>query len=248
MPLVETESLVLKNYDLAEADKIVVFLTRDHGLVRGVARGVKRLKSKFGSGLEPLSVVKLTYFQKDTNELVSIQQAELIDSNFGVAGDPDFLQKFSYLVELVVTFSPPHDPNEKLFRMMRAAVDAAAADPTTLDAIGLYFEIWLLRLAGFLPDWSKCERCSRDIADTAYLSPTTALQCEECGIARGEKSVSHIELTTFRSSRNLSPSEFASSTKLYPAEIARLSAILRRVIAESAGREIGGEISLAVRR
>ena len=64
MALIETESLVLKSYNLAEADKIVVLLTHDHGVVRGVAKGAKRLKSKFGSGLEPFSVVHSTYFQK----------------------------------------------------------------------------------------------------------------------------------------------------------------------------------------
>ena len=53
MSLIETESIILRSYNLAEADKIVVLLTRDHGVVRGVAKGAKRLKSKFGSGLEP---------------------------------------------------------------------------------------------------------------------------------------------------------------------------------------------------
>ena len=57
MSLIETESLVIKSYNLAEADRIVVFLTREHGMVRGVAKGAKRLKSKFGSSLEPFSVV-----------------------------------------------------------------------------------------------------------------------------------------------------------------------------------------------
>src|SRR6187397_190419 len=111
MPLVETESLVIKSYNLAEADKIVVLLTRDHGVVRGVAKGAKRLKSKFGSGLEPFSVVRAEYFEKETSDLVSIQKVELIQSNFAAASNPDFLQKFSYLGDILITFSPPHDPN-----------------------------------------------------------------------------------------------------------------------------------------
>ena len=64
MPLIETESLVIKSYGLAEADRIVVLLTQEHGMIRGVAKGAKRLKSKFGSGLEPFSVVKVEYFEK----------------------------------------------------------------------------------------------------------------------------------------------------------------------------------------
>src|SRR5688572_12649070 len=105
MPLIESESLVLKSYSLAEADKIVVLLTRDHGIVRGVAKGAKRLKSRFGSGLEPFSVVTAAYFQKETAELVSIQRIDLVASSFAAAGDPEFLSKFAYLTELLIAFS-----------------------------------------------------------------------------------------------------------------------------------------------
>src|SRR5258708_24704576 len=123
MPLIETESLVLKTYNLAEADRIVLFLTHEHGLVRGVAKGAKRLKSKFGSGLEPYSVVKLTYFQKDTVELVSIQNTELLRSHFGLVTEPRFLQKFAYLGDILVAITPPHDPNEDLYRMVKACLN-----------------------------------------------------------------------------------------------------------------------------
>src|SRR5436190_17415661 len=165
MPVVETEGLVIKSYNLAEADRIVVFLTRDHGVVRGVAKGAKRLKSKFGSGLEPFSVVRLSYFQKDAVELVSIQRAELVLSYFAAASDPDFLQKFSYLGDLLAAFSPPHDPNETLFRMACACLEATADSPCNLASVGVYFELWLLRLAGYLPDWTRCDECKRLLDD-----------------------------------------------------------------------------------
>ena len=62
MALIETEALVLKSYALGEADKIIVCLTRTEGLIRGVAKGAKRLKSRFGSSLEPFTVIDLDYF------------------------------------------------------------------------------------------------------------------------------------------------------------------------------------------
>jgi len=74
MAIVETESLILKSYALAEADKIVVFLSQNQGIIRGVAKGAKRLKSRFGGSLEPFSVVNLIYFQKEDSELVKINQ------------------------------------------------------------------------------------------------------------------------------------------------------------------------------
>src|SRR3954468_17414541 len=117
MPLIETESLVLKSYNLAEADKIVVLLTHDHGIVRGVAKGAKRLKSRFGSGLEPFTEVRASYFQKDNVELVSLQGTELVNSNFAAASDPDFLKSLAFLADLLISLTPPHDPNEDLYRM-----------------------------------------------------------------------------------------------------------------------------------
>ena len=86
MSLVETESLILKTYSLAEADRIVVLLTRDHGVVRGVAKGAKRLLSKFGSGLETFSSVRVTYFQKEVLELVAVEKVDLLLLAMGFLG------------------------------------------------------------------------------------------------------------------------------------------------------------------
>jgi len=247
MPLVETESLVIKSYDLAEADRIVVLLTRDHGVVRGVAKGAKRLKSKFGSSLEPYSIVRVEYFQKDSVELVSIQKIDLIESNFAVAGDPDFLQKFAYLGDLLVTFSPPHDPNETLYRMVRACIETAARDRSTLLSTGVYFELWLLRLAGYMPDWGKCDACSRLLGDleTASVLTNFHLICGNCR-ANSNKPLNTNGRAIAASARRLSPVEFAKFTVKSPDDLKYLSTILKQMISRVIGREVAGETSLAV--
>lgn len=248
MALIETESLVLKSYNLAEADKIVVLLTHDHGVVRGVAKGVKRLKSKFGSGLEPFSVVRVTYFQKEVTELVSIQNVELVRSYFAAAGDPEFLQKFSYLAELLIIFSPPHDPNETLYRMAKVCLETAAADNSALLGIGVYFESWLLRLSGFLPEWISCDQCGRPIADTetANLASNFHLMCGDCRRTSGTRVIDATERAIFVAARRLSPIEFAKFTADKPSHLKDLSVIFKRIISHSVGREVTGEISLAV--
>ncbi len=247
MPLIETESLVIKTYNLAEADRIVVFLTRDHGMIRGVAKGAKRLKSKFGSSLEPFSVVRIEYFQKDAVELVSIQKAELIQSNFTSAGDPDFLQKFSYLGDLLVTFSPPHDPNETLYRMVKACIETASADPKCLLSIGVYFELWLLRLAGYFPDWSKCDECGRmfDATEETSIRANYHLACMRCSRSTG-RSLGGSARVIALAARRISPSEFAKETADKSEDLKYLSTILKQMISQSLGREVTGEISLAI--
>ena len=246
MSLIETECVVLKTYNLADADKIVVLLTHDHGVVRGVAKGIKRLNSRFGSGLEPFSIAHVTYFQKETSELSSIQKVDIVKSYFTAASDPEFLQKFSYLADLVITFSPPHDPNEKLYRMTKACIETAAADPKGLLAIGVYFELWLLRLSGFLPDWGSCDQCRRvfDETETVGLLSNFHLICTKCSSHSRSLDKAHREI--YSNARRLSPVEFAKFAVNYGESLAELSHILKRIISFSTSREVGGEVSLKV--
>src|SRR5713226_4035946 len=77
MGLVNTDAIVLRTYNLAEADRIVLCLTRNAGLVRAVARGARRMKSRFGAALEPFTFIKLDFYEKENRELVTISQPEI---------------------------------------------------------------------------------------------------------------------------------------------------------------------------
>lgn len=245
MPLVETESLIIKTYNLSEADKIVVLMTRTHGMVRGVAKGAKRLNSKFGGSLEPFSVVQITYFQKDAVELVSIQRIELIKSNFEVASNPEFLQKFTHLAELLISFSPPHDPNDALYRMVRACLETAASTATNLPAVGIYFKLWLLRLSGFLPDWSVCQNCGRELRETEEvgLNGMFELRCDDCS-RRPAAKISASARSIALSARKVSPEKFAESTRENEVLISELKPILDGMLSQAAGVRWAREIPL----
>lgn len=248
MPLVETESLVIKTYNLAEADRIVVLFTRDHGVVRGVAKGAKRLKSKFGSSIEPFSVVRASYFEKDSVELVSIQRIDLIKSYFEAASNPDFLQKFSYLGDLLITVSPPHDPNETLYRMVKACIETAASDPSTIASTGVYFELWMLQLGGYMPDWSKCEMCSRPLDETEDTSINSAfhLICTQCRPVSAGRLMDGETRAIASGARRDSPKDFAEKYFGKDEKLKNLSNLFRQMISRSIGREVGRETSLAV--
>lgn len=240
MPLYETESLVLKSYNLAEADRIVVFLTREHGIVRGVAKGAKRLKSKYGSSLELFSTIHLTYFQKEDRELVSIQQVELLRSFFVRASDPDVLSSCSYFADLLTSLMPPHDPNETVYRMVNVCIDSVCGDSDKMTAIRLYFELWLLRLSGYLPDWSRCTDCGRTLnaSEDAELKIDFRLLCVKCGRSAAAALVSGQLRKLFADAMTMRPGLFADSYKTM-AEAGQLSSILRSIISQAVGREIG---------
>lgn len=248
MGLVETEGLILKSYALAEADKIVVLLTKNQGLVRGVARGAKRLKSRFGGALEIFSIVQVSYFQKEERELVSIGQIELLKSYFEQASEPDFLESFTYLVELLVEFAQPHDPNERLYRMTKVCLDTAADNPQNFAGIVVYFELWLLKLGGYLPDWSKCYVCKKlfDKNEKANLQMNFNLVCNVCQKSNKNLNVSIEERRIFDTAQHASPTKFLEFTRNQKENIKGISAILRRIITSILGKEITSEKKLVI--
>src|SRR6266581_2137438 len=84
MGLVNTDAIVLRTYNLAEADRIVLCLTRNAGLVRAVAKGARRMKSRFGAALEPFTFIRLSFHEKENRELVSMSGAEILKSHFNL--------------------------------------------------------------------------------------------------------------------------------------------------------------------
>lgn len=249
MALVETEGVILKSYSLAEADKIVVFLTQQQGLVRGVAKGAKRLKSRFGGALEPFSIVDILLFQKEERELVSIRQIELKQSFFENASNPLFLQKFAYLAELLVEFAPPHEPNERLYRMTKVCLETAAQNPDQLEVITMYFEIWLLRLGGYLPFWNKCNNCRRELAkmESANLQINFHLLCQNCQKSSKGWLVTAEQRQVYLTAQALSPTRFIEYVVDRSEPVREVSAILKRIISHILGKEnIGERILVAV--
>jgi DNA repair protein RecO (recombination protein O) len=245
MSIKETEALVIKSHNLSEADRIVVFFTREHGVVRGVAKGAKRLHSRFGSTLEPFSTVNLTYFQKEDRELVSIQNVELTRSRFDVASDPAFLETYSYIADLLTAFALPHDADEKLYRMISACI-SAEVHGEELDVVRLYFELWLLRLSGLLPDWTCCENCERelDIRRNAYLMTSFHLRCEQCRQRHTFAEVSPNELRLYQDIQRLAPAALIESAKDKLHAVTSISGVTRRLIAQALGREVATSSAL----
>src|SRR5512142_3419217 len=125
MPLHTTEALVLRTYKLGEADRIVVFLTADRGKKRGVAKGARRTRSRFGGSLEPLTHAGVTYFEKERRELVSLNYADTVRSPWSAA-NLEVLGHIEYFAELIDEWAPEADPNPKLFRLGTSLVDALA--------------------------------------------------------------------------------------------------------------------------
>lgn len=152
-----SESLVLKSYPFGEADLIVSYFTRDHGKLRGVAKRARRPKSNFGSGLERLSQVRMHYYMRETRELSTIDSCELIRSPFLLQSSYEVGVGLDYLAEVSEELLPPHEPQERFFRLLLALLEylEAPGEPPRTERIWpavLYFQLWAVRLSGFLPE------------------------------------------------------------------------------------------------
>jgi DNA repair protein RecO (recombination protein O) len=149
MPLYSADALILRTYKLGEADRIVVFLTRDRGKKRGVAKSARRPKSNFVGALEPLTHVRVAYFEKERRELVSLNYSEPSRSALS-SGTIEALGCASYFAELIDEWAADGHEDERLYRLGVSMVDALA-DGVPPEPLTRYFEYWLLSLQGVYP-------------------------------------------------------------------------------------------------
>src|SRR6185436_118781 len=217
MAILETEALVLRTYNFGEADKIVVCLTHTSGLIRAVAKGCRKLKSRFGAALEPFTLAKITYYQKEHQELVSLNHAEIVKSHFDLSGEAETLTGLAYMGDLVIEFSPPYEPNERLYRMVKACLDAICESQSDLQVILRYFEIWLLKLEGYLPDMRRCGECDRvfDEQEAAFVNTDLVFRCRDCSQGSG-RALSKKLQTQLRATQRLAPFVFAQESRVIP--------------------------------
>jgi len=181
MPARETEAIILKTFPLGEADRLVSFLGRESGKLRGVAAGARRLKNRYGSTLEVLSHVKIWYVDRETRDLVRIQQCDLLESFHKAQSDYGLSTGLAVISEISELVLPEHEIAEAMFRLILLA--AREIDRAGNWALPLsYFAFWTVRLGGWLPQFDRCAACGSAFdGGVAYHSRWNAgLLCEKC--------------------------------------------------------------------
>jgi len=181
MPARETEAIILKTFPLGEADRLVSFLGRTSGRVRGVAAGARRVKNRYGSTLEVLSHVQVWYVEKETRELVRIQQCELLESFHKTQSNYELSTGLAVISEAAELVLPDHEVAEPMFRLILLTV--REIERTGDWALPLsYFAFWTVRLGGWLPRFDRCPLCAAPFGEgAAYHAPwEPGLLCEKC--------------------------------------------------------------------
>jgi DNA repair protein RecO (recombination protein O) len=236
MRLVTTDAIVLRSYNLAESDRIVVCLTRSSGLVRAVAKGARRMKSRFGAALEPFTLIKLSFHERENRDLVTMSGAEILKSHFNLSSTFENAEVLAYMGEMVAEFAPPHETDEKLFRMLTACVEALSARDGSERPLTRYFEIWLLRLAGLFPDFRECAGCGVVIDNSAStVDSELRIYCKKCGPLNASTLSSDV-IKIIRASHQLSPAKFVAQHRLTERQYAEIGDLTHRLITRAIER------------
>ena len=176
MPVHESEAIILQGYPLGEADRLISFLSRTMGRVRGVASGARKTKSRFGSTLERLSHVRIWFFERPSSELVRINQCELIESFLDAFRDYASgiaLAIFSEVTEAVLPDHEASDPNFRLLLLSAQSIKRTGKPELPMA----YFTLWTVKLGGWLPALDACARCGKALnarTEAAYFSRRSA--------------------------------------------------------------------------
>ena len=149
--------------------------------MRGVAAGARRLKNRYGSTLETLSHVQLWYVERETRDLVRIQQCELLESFHKAQSDYGLSTGLAVVSEIAEQVLPEHETAEAMFRLLLLTVREVERTGSWQLALA-YFAFWTVRLGGYLPQFDRCAKCGAPFGDrAAFHAPWEAgLLCEKC--------------------------------------------------------------------
>ena len=208
MPVYKSDALILRTYKLGEADRIVVFLTRDRGKKRGVAKGARRAKSRFMGALESLTRAGVAYYERELRDLVRINYIEPQRSPLAIvarhAENASALGHADYFAELIDEWALEGHADERLYRLGSSVIDAFA-DGAPTERLARYFEFWLLRLQGVYPQLSSCPECGGPFDGGAIMPARDPLYvCLRCAVGGGT-TISLDALRFLRSAAAASP-------------------------------------------
>jgi DNA repair protein RecO (recombination protein O) len=227
MPVYTSDALILRTYKLGEADRIVVFLTRDRGKKRGVAKGARRPRSRYVGALEPMTRAGVAYYEREQRDLVRLNYVEPQRSPLA-ALTAEALGHVGYFAELIDEWAPEAQADERLFRLGSSMVDAIAAGGA-VEPLARYFEYWLLRLQGVYPALS-CAGCGAPLKTGAVMPPREhVLVCRRCALGAGGTTLSAGACSFLTSARTVGPEHLASAP-LMPHASRELETAHRRLI------------------
>lgn len=191
MPLLSTEAIVIRSLNYGESDKILTFLTRDYGRLKGIAKGARRSKRRFQNVLSLFSHLCLIFFDREGMGLVRVESADLLHLFPNIREDLKRIYYGNYYLELANEMAGEREANPEAFDLLLAfLMDLDRMDPEEEQL--RKFEIRMLSLYGYRPHLYRCGLCKRSWeelreAPSVFFSlEKGTLFCDRCS-RQGEK-------------------------------------------------------------
>jgi len=186
----EAEAVVLRSIRFGEADRVLHLYTAERGRVGAVAKGVRRVRSRFGGRLEPLSRVKLSLHQ-GRGDLCTVTSAETVDAHAAIRDRRHSLDRATEACEAVLRLFDSQEPNVPAYNLLCQELHLLDTRPeaATLGQ-ALAFRLKLLLAAGFVPELASCATCGEREHLSAFSASAGGAVCPSCeagGFPLGEE-------------------------------------------------------------
>jgi DNA repair protein RecO (recombination protein O) len=176
----KTEAVVLRSIRLGEADRVLHLYTEDRGRIGAVAKGVRRIKSRFGGRLEPLSRVKLV-LHEGRSDLCTITAADTVHAHATLRERRESIERATDACDAVLKLFDAAEPNRPAYNLLcheLALLDSDAQLATFAQALA--FRMKLLLAAGFVPELSACAACGEREHLGAFSAAAGGIVCPAC--------------------------------------------------------------------
>lgn len=195
-----TDAINLKSYDLSDADKIIVMYSKDKGLIKGVAKGVKKPKSKLGARMDSL-IANTLMFAKGRN-LDTICQAQSINTFKDSRQDIDKLMCSSYISEIVSNFGVEDDPcSKEVYELLYKALDKISKSESKKDVLiaTIKFQLKMMLISGFSLELDTCLCCGERVLneDMYFSQDMGGIICSECNETFKIRTKMHYKIRDF---------------------------------------------------
>lgn len=184
-----TETIIIGSMNLGEADKLVTFFSLERGKLRGVAKNARKSFRRFGAGLELFTHTRLHLYEKEHQELIRIESADIVSQHFEITGELERMAAGSVILELVREISPEGERNIHAFHLLTHILHLLneGVDPLFLLRI---FEIRFLSLLGFQPKLDKCLSCGCTAErKMVFYGLKGGVLCPDCIVSSGEDQI-----------------------------------------------------------